>query len=226
MEESVKLIALTKPVADDMLDFSVQDFIGYVARVSNPGNQLNTETTEKLLKYLLKNKHYSPFEMVNVVMEINTTRDIPIQILRHRSFSFQEFSQRYANPTVDLGFTAKEARLQDKKNRQNSIENSDLELNNEWQFRQLQLVELAKTNYKWAVDHGLAKEVARVVLPEGLTNSRLYMNGSLRSWIHYCLLRMGNGTQKEHREIALECWNVLCEKFEFLKIIELEDTQH
>lgn len=224
-EKNVKIIALTNPFADELKNFTTQDFLGYVARVSNPSNQMNTETTQKLLKYLIKNKHWSPFEMVHVVMEINTTRDIGRQILRHRSFSFQEFSQRYADPTT-MGFTVKEARLQDLKNRQNSIESDNDFLKTQWEERQLDIIQFAKENYQWAIDHGIAKEVARVILPEGLTNSRLYMSGSLRSWIHYCQLRMANGTQKEHRDIALQCWNELCDQFDFLTILDLENNSH
>ena len=185
----------------------------YVARVSNPTNQQNLETSEKLLKYLLKNKHWSPFEMVHVVMEINTTRDIARQILRHRSFSFQEFSQRYADPTKDLDFSLREARLQDSKNRQSSIETDDKTLQNTWLVIQKKVVEQSLIDYKWAIDRGVAKEVARAILPEGLTGSRLYMAGSLRSWIHYCELRTSNGTQKEHREIAEMAWAEIVHHF-------------
>jgi thymidylate synthase (FAD) len=187
---------------------SADDFIAYVARVSNPSNQGNTETSSKLLKYLVKNKHWSPFEMAHITMEIETTRDIARQILRHRSFSFQEFSQRYADPTQDLGFTTREARLQDTKNRQNSIEvEDDPELKHMWNERQKIVIEYAQKEYDWAIKNGIAKEQARAVLPEGLTVSRLYMAGSVRSWIHYCQLRCANGTQKEHREIAIKCWH-------------------
>jgi thymidylate synthase (FAD) len=194
------------------------DFIAYVARVSNPSNQNNTGTSEKLLKYLVKNKHWSPFEMVHVTMEINTTRDIARQILRHRSFSFQEFSQRYADPTNDLGFVTREARLQDTKNRQNSIEvKDDPELKHGWNERQKIVIEYAKKEYEWAIRNGIAKEQARAVLPEGLTCSRLYMAGSLRSWIHYCELRMANGTQKEHRQVALSAWQEIVRVFPSLK---------
>ena len=208
MAQNVRLKAITKPI-DDML---VQDFIAYVARVSNPSNQNNTMTSEKLLKYLIKHKHWSPFELVSIVMEINTTRDIARQILRHRSFSFQEFSQRYADPTQSLDFAIREARLQDSKNRQNSIETSDSELQKSWSMKQDQIIHEAKLAYKWAIDNGIAKEQARSVLPEGNTMSRLYMAGSLRSWIHYCELRMEEGTQKEHREIATLCWNNIVEE--------------
>ena len=201
----VNLIAYTCPtIKIDYTEnkwglFSPDEFIAYVARVSNPSNQMNTETSQKLLKYLIRNKHWSPFEMVHVTMEIETTRDIARQILRHRSFSFQEFSQRYADPTKDLGFVTRKARLQDTKNRQNSIETDDDHLKSEWVNRQKKLISKVEEDYKWAIDNGIAKEQARAVLPEGLTLSRMYMAGSLRSWIHYCDLRMGNGTQKEHR---------------------------
>jgi thymidylate synthase (FAD) len=193
---------------------TAEEFIAYCARVSNPANQGNPES-ERLLKYLVKNKHWSPFEMVHIVMEINTTRDIARQILRHRSFSFQEFSQRYAE--VQEMSAPREARLQDTKNRQNSIETDDTDLAKDWGFLQLALQSKAQEAYDWAIKNGIAKEVARSVLPEGLTMSRMYMSGSLRSWIHYCELRMGNGTQKEHRLIAEQCWNVIIEQFPSLK---------
>jgi len=210
-----KIIAITNPLIDGVE--SADKFIAYAARVSNPGNQMNTGTSEKLLRYCIKNKHFSIFEMVNVVMEIDTTRDIARQILRHRSFSFQEFSQRYADPTKDLGFVTREARLQDFKNRQNSIEiEDDLELMSEWNKRQLSLIEKTSDVYDWAIRNGIAKEQARAVLPEGLTKSRMYMNGTLRSWIHYCELRMENGTQKEHRLVAESAWNELSVYFKFL----------
>tara|TARA_B110001454_G_scaffold48621_1_gene47909 strand:- start:6136 stop:6801 length:666 start_codon:yes stop_codon:yes gene_type:complete len=191
----------------------VQELIAFCARVSNPSNQLNSETSEKLIKYLIKNHHWSPLEMVNVCLEIETTRDIARQILRHRSFSFQEFSQRYANPTEDLDFVIRETRLQDTKNRQNSIENIDLKLEEEWKTRQKKGIEEAINNYKWAIENGIAKEQARVVLPEGNTVSRLYMNGTLRSWIHYIQLRASHGTQKEHIEIAKACALVITKIF-------------
>lgn len=188
-----------------------EEFIVYAARVSNPSNQTNTETSKKLIKYLIKHKHWSPFEMVNVCMEINTTRDIARQILRHRSFSFQEFSQRYANPEELEGLFVepKECRLQDTKNRQNSIDTDDEVLNYVWGKEQKFLLHHVKDIYKKALEDGVAKEVARIVLPEGLTKSRLYMNGTLRSWIHYCDLRRGNGTQKEHTIVAEACWQEL-----------------
>jgi len=214
------IIAITQPV-DNLITPS--EFIAYCARVSNPSNQNNALTSNKLIKYLAKHKHWSPFEMINVVMEIETTRDIARQILRHRSFSFQEFSQRYADPTSDLGFIIRETRFQDTKNRQNSIEitDDDLILDREWKARQKATIDLIEENYRWAVINGIAKEQSRAVLPEGLTISRMYMNGSLRSWIHYCNLRMGPETQKEHREVALSCWNNIIEHFPVLKDIEL-----
>jgi thymidylate synthase (FAD) len=196
---------------------TVDEFIAYVARVSNPSNQTNTLTSQKLLKYLAKHKHWSPFEMVHVVMEINTTRDIARQILRHRSFTFQEFSQRYADPTRSLGFSHRETRLQDTKNRQNSIEAEDRELKSMWLEKQQDIIRSVKETYTWAITNGIAKEQARAILPEGLTNSRMYMAGSLRSWIHYCQLRMGIETQKEHREIATDAWYELTSKFPSLK---------
>ncbi len=207
---SVKLIGVTAPCAGHN---SAEDMIVYMARVSNPSNQDMTRGDEKLIRYLIKNQHWSPFEMVNVVMEISTTRDIARQILRHRSFSFQEFSQRYADPTKDLGFDLREARLQDTKNRQNSIETEDSELKSEWIIKQMDVIAEAKQAYEWAIEKGIAKEQARAVLPEGNTQSRMYMNGSLRSWIHYCQLRMANGTQKEHMEVATECWEIIRDKF-------------
>ena len=207
---SVKLIGVTAPYAGHN---SAEDMIVYMARVSNPANQSMTRGDEKLIRYLIKNQHWSPFEMVNVVMEINTTRDIARQILRHRSFAFQEFSQRYADPTKDLGFELREARLQDTKNRQNSIDTDDKELQDKWNLMQQTLINNAEHAYNWAIDNGIAKEQARAVLPEGNTQSRMYMNGTLRSWIHYCELRRSNGTQKEHMEIAEECWKIIAEKF-------------
>jgi thymidylate synthase (FAD) len=199
-------------------DLDVQDLVAYCARVSNPSNQLNTETNERLINYLIKHQHWSPLEMVSACLEIETTRDIARQMLRHRSFSFQEFSQRYADPTVDLDFVIRATRLQDTKNRQNSIE-LDLndpahrELNKMWMERQHQLIKLARETYAWAVTNGIAKEQARAVLPEGNTVSRLYMNGTLRSWVHYIQLRAANGTQLEHQEIALACAAVIAQIF-------------
>ena len=187
----------------------IKDLIAFCARVSNPDNQTNVETTEKLIRYLIKNKHWSPLEMVNMCLEVETTRDIARQILRHRSFSFQEFSQRYADPTQDLDFEVREARLQDNKNRQNSIETDDERLQRKWEMAQRRVIHEARAAYEWAIKEGIAKEVARVVLPEGNTVSRMYMNGTLRSWIHYIELRSANGTQKEHRDIALACAEVI-----------------
>jgi len=216
---NAKIIALTQPCEGDNQyeSMSVDEFIAYVARVSNPSNQHNMTTANKLLKYLAKHKHWSPFEMVHIVMEINTTRDIARQILRHRSFTFQEFSQRYADPTGDLGFSHREARLQDPKNRQNSVEISDAELDQQWKAKQANIINYVSRAYDWAIDNGIAKEQARAVLPEGLTNSRMYMAGSLRSWIHYCQLRMGIETQKEHREIATDAWYQIAAKFPSLR---------
>jgi len=214
MKNTAKIIGVTRPTSG----LSVDDFIAYVARISNPSNQNNNETAPNLLKYLIKNKHWSPFEMVHIVMDINTTRDIARQILRHRSFSFQEFSQRYADPTKDLGFTTRQARLQDTKNRQNSIEvEDDPELKHMWNERQKIVIEYTQKEYEWAIRNGIAKEQARAVLPEGLTISRLYMAGSLRSWIHYCQLRMSIGTQKEHREVATDAWYQITQEFHSLK---------
>jgi thymidylate synthase (FAD) len=216
----IKIVAVTQPTIenDELGMVHADQFIAYVARVSNPSNQANMETAPKLLKYLVKNQHWSPFEMVNIVMEIETTRDIARQILRHRSFSFQEFSQRYADPTKDLGFVTREARLQDPKNRQNSIEFvGDKDLKYQWNVFQKQVINDVDKAYKWAIENGIAKEQARAVLPEGLTVSRMYMNGTLRSWIHYCQLRMAHGTQKEHQEVAYTCWNAILDYFPALK---------
>ena len=183
---------------------SLEHSIAYCARVSNPENQNNSSTDQRLLKYLIKHNHWSPFEMVSICLEINSTRDICRQIIRHRSFSFQEFSQRYADATV-IGFESREGRLQDTKNRQNSFETDDSELLEEWEQKQKDVLDVSKKTYEWALSNGIAKEQARAVLPEGMTHSRMYMNGSLRSWMHYIQLRTGNGTQKEHREVALSC---------------------
>lgn len=199
----VTLINYSQMVNETQQNMSLMEQVAYFARVSNPANQDKLETSEKLCLYLLNNKHFSPFEMVHICLEINTTRDIARQILRHRSFSFQEFSQRYA--IADLGFETRETRLQDTKNRQNSIETDNPELSQEWEQKQKELIELSSSTYKWAIDHNIAKEQARAVLPEGNTMSRMYMSGTLRSWIHYIELRSGNGTQKEHREIADAC---------------------
>jgi thymidylate synthase (FAD) len=216
---TAKIIAVTDPWIDTKDGhMTANEFIAYVARVSNPSNQNNSLTADKLLRYLAKHKHWSPFEMVNIVMEINTTRDIAHQIVRHRSFSFQEFSQRYADPTQDLGFVTREARLQDMKNRQNSIEiTQDTPLTERWEEVQQKVINAAQEAYMWASYNNIAKEQARAVLPEGLTMSRLYMNGSLRSWIHYCQIRSGVETQKEHRLIALDAWYQITEVFPSLK---------
>ena len=208
------LIFFQGPLADpnDGID-NAQELVAFCARVSNPSNQLNTETSEKLIKYLIKNAHWSPLEMVSACLEIETTRDIARQMLRHRSFSFQEFSQRYANPVKDLEFIIRDARLQDPKNRQNSIENEDEEISKSWKEKQENLINEATNAYNWAIENGIAKEQARSVLPEGNTVSRLYMNGTLRSWIHYIELRSANGTQKEHMEIAKKCWSIIQKDF-------------
>ncbi len=215
----VKLISYSKP-SDAMLDLNLrdlQDLIAFCARVSNPSNQLNTETSEKLIGYLVKNAHWSPLEMVSVCLEVETTRDIARQMLRHRSFSFQEFSQRYADPTKDLNFVLREARLQDTKNRQNSVELEDTlfdeNLKEQWKWLQQDVINSSKKAYEWAVTHGIAKEQARAVLPEGLTVSRLYVHGTLRSWLHFIQVRSGNGTQKEHMQVALACAEVIAKVF-------------
>jgi len=207
----VQLVSYSKPVLEGLE--TPTDLVAYCARVSNPSNQLNSETAEKLIKYLVKHQHWSPLEMATMCLEIETTRDIARQILRHRSFSFQEFSQRYADPTKDLEFVTREARLQDPTNRQNSISGVDVMVQYEWDVRQRELLDHVKRVYKWAIDNNLAKEQARAVLPEGLTMSRMYMSGTLRSWIHYIQLRSGNGTQKEHMDIAKECAKVIAEVF-------------
>lgn len=193
-------------------DASVKDLVAYCARVSNPANQDNANS-DKLLNYLMKHAHWSPFEMVSACLEITTTRDIARQILRHRSFSFQEFSQRYADPTKDIGFVTREARLQDPKNRQNSIEVDNVELQWMWEDKQKEVIDKAQEVYNWAINKGIAKEQARAVLPEGLTVSKMYMNGTIRSWIHYIQLRRENGTQKEHQEIALACAEAISKIF-------------
>ena len=197
---------------------NLQDFVAYCARVSNPANQMSNETAEKLIKYLIKHKHWSPLEMVSATMEIETTRDIARQLLRHRSFSFQEFSQRYADPAdMDGVFETSEARLQDTKNRQNSIETDNIELQAQWNIRQEAVIQEAEEAYDWAIENGIAKEQARKVLPEGLTLSRLYVNGTLRSWVHYIELRSANGTQKEHMELAQACGQAIAEVFPLVK---------
>lgn len=212
---SVRLISYSQPVKDAFIGLDdVQELIAYCARVSNPSNQMNSETSEKLIKYLIKHAHWSPLEMVSACLEVDTTRDIAHQIVRHRSFSFQEFSQRYANP-AEMGdmFVTRECRLQDVKNRQNSIETENVELHHAWEEKQQSVIDTAKEVYNWAIENGIAKEQARVVLPEGNTKTRLYMNGTLRSWVHYIELRGANGTQKEHMEIAHACAKVISEIF-------------
>ena len=215
----VNLVSYLQPTQDFKNDLdNVQDLIAFCARVSNPSNQMNKETNEKLIKYLIKHQHWSPLEMVSACLEIQTTRDIAHQIVRHRSFAFQEFSQRYANPE-DQGdmFEYSEARLQDPKNRQNSIDVDDAKLQLDWEHAQRRIAVLAKKEYDWAIKKGIAKEQARKVLPEGLTKTRLYMNGTLRSWVHYIDLRGANGTQKEHMEIAHSCAKVIAEIFPLMK---------
>ena len=230
---NVKLISYSQQAIDadkqDEFEFdlpNLQDLVAYCARVSNPSNQANSETSERLIKYLIKHKHWSPLEMVSVCIEVETTRDIARQLLRHRSFSFQEFSQRYADPTAELddAFVLREARMQDTKNRQNSVEldMSDEKqklLAYEWERAQKRVLYAVKKEYEWAIKNGIAKEQARAVLPEGLTVSRLYVNGTLRSWIHYIDLRDGNGTQKEHAEIARACAEVIAKVFQIIKSI-------
>ena len=236
---TAKIIAVTQPLIDNEngVRMTPDEFIAYCARVSNPSNQMNSLTAPKLLRYCAKHKHWSVFETVSITMSVETTRDIARQILRHRSFSFQEFSQRYADPTQDLGFITREARLQDTKNRQNSIEIDDVmidvligadavtgepvyekrSLKNEWLNVQTDLTKAVQTAYNFATDHKIAKEQARAVLPEGLTVSRMYMNGTLRSYIHWCQIRTGPETQKEHRQIALDAWYQITEVFPSLK---------
>lgn len=215
----VKLVSYTNPC--DWLKeegvSSLTELAAFCARVSNPSNQYNTETADKLISYLIKHKHWSPLEMINVCIEIETTRDIARQILRHRSFSFQEFSQRYADPVKELQFTLREARLQDPKNRQNSISMENADIDWEWAHRQEEVIAKAKEAYEWAISNGIAKECARCVLPEGNTVSRMYVNGTLRSWIHYIELRRENGTQKEHALIAKECALIISELFPYFK---------
>jgi len=212
---NVKLISYSQPT-EEMKNLGIdtaQELVAYCARVSNPSNQFNTDTSEKLIKYLIKHQHWSPLEMASACMEITTTRDIARQILRHRSFSFQEFSQRYADPTKDLNFVTREARLQDSSNRQNSVEVEDHLLQNDWYRAQQRVIYAARREYEWAIENGIAKEQARAVLPEGLIESRLYMNGTLRSWIHFIELRSANGTQKEHQEVALACAEAIANIF-------------
>ncbi len=208
-----------------MHDSDVSDLIAFCARVSNPGNQLNTATADKLIKYLIKHKHWSPFEMANATLEIETTRDIARQILRHRSFTFQEFSQRYADPVKELTFETREARLQDQKNRQNSIEVDDENLQTAWNIQQQAVIDQAKRAYEWAIQSGIAKEVARSVLPEGLTMSRMYVNGTIRSWIHYIDIRSDMSTQKEHREIAVACAKAIADIFPMITEFVREESR-
>ena len=217
---SVKLVSYTTPsneFHDKGLE-NVQDLVAFCAKVSNPASQINKETSEKLIKYLIKHQHWSPLEMANAVLEIETTRDIAHQIVRHRSFAFQEFSQRYANPS-EMGdmFILRECRLQDTKNRQNSVETDDRELARNWEIKQQMVINASKEAYEWAINNGIAKEQARVVLPEGNTKTRLYMNGTIRSWVHYIELRSANGTQKEHMEIAIACAKVIAQIFPIAK---------
>lgn len=219
---TAKIIALTNPILSAWetgteSPIGAEAFIAYTARVSNPSNQSNTLTAPKLLKYLIEHKHWSPFEMVSITMEINTTRDISHQIVRHRSFSFQEFSQRYADPTKDMSFVTREARLQDAKNRQNSIEFEDVVKKQNWDIKQQHLQHNAEQAYRWAIENGIAKEQARAVLPEGLTTTRLYMSGTLRSWIHYIDVRAEAGTQKEHRQVALSAQKEILQHFPSLR---------
>jgi thymidylate synthase (FAD) len=213
MLNTVRLIGITKP--SESICHTADELIAYTARVSNPGNQNNPETAPKLLKYLIENDHWSPFEMVSATLEITTTRDISRQIIRHRSFSFQEFSQRYA---VASDYETREARLQDSKNRQNSIPTDDVRLQESWNMQQMKVINASKEVYEWALENDIAKEQARAVLPEGNTLTTLYMAGNLRSWIHYCGLRRGNGTQLEHQQIADKCWNILSEHFRSIKL--------
>ncbi len=220
MEPQVSLVGLTQPSASTGCH-SANELIAYAARVSNPENQANGKTAPKLLAYLIKHEHWSPFEIVSMTIEIKTTRDIGRQILRHRSFSFQEFSQRYA---VSEDFETREARLQDEKNRQNSIETDDKNLAEDWNMQQMKVINQAKETYEWALNKGIAKEQARAVLPEGNTMSTIYMAGTLRSWIHYCKLRGGHGTQKEHTQIADLCWNIIEGHFpDVAKAVEQSD---
>jgi len=218
-----KLVSYSKATPDfeaEGLD-NLQELIAYCAKVSNPANQINKETSERLIKYLIKHQHWSPLEMVNATLEIETTRDIAHQIVRHRSFSFQEFSQRYADPTtMEDWYTMREARLQDPINRQNSIDTDDVDLTIEWFKRQSEVQQASERAYQWAIDNGIAKEQARVVLPEGMTKTRLYMNGTIRSWVHYIELRSANGTQKEHMEIAHACAKIISDIFPLIKNIK------
>lgn len=235
---NVKLISFTQPPEyvnsngmvhskefGKYLNHDLTKLVAYCARVSNPANQNNDETSEKLINYLIKWKHWSPFEMVNVCLEVETTRDIARQILRHRSFTFQEFSQRYADPVKELTFETREARLQDQKNRQNSIEVDDENLQTAWNIQQQAVIDQAKRAYEWAIQSGIAKEVARSVLPEGLTMSRMYVNGTIRSWIHYIDIRSDMSTQKEHREIAVACAKAIADIFPMITEFVREESR-
>jgi thymidylate synthase (FAD) len=219
----IEMISYSQP--ESYFAENMTELVAFCARVSNPSNQSNKDTSEKLIRYLVKNQHWSPLEMVSMCLEIETTRDIARQILRHRSFSFQEFSQRYADPVQELDFVTREARLQDTKNRQNSIEVDDQLLQNDWYRAQQRVIYAAKREYEWAIANGIAKEQARAVLPEGLTVSRLYVNGTLRSWLHYIQLRTANGTQKEHIEIAKCCANVISKVFPMIKEFSNSDSK-
>jgi thymidylate synthase (FAD) len=218
---NVRLVSYSQPTIDfaSMGISDAQELIAFCARVSNPSNQFNNDTSSKLIRYLIKHQHWSPLEMVSACMEITTTRDIARQILRHRSFSFQEFSQRYADPTKDLNFVTRDARLQDTTNRQNSIDVEDKELQRIWIEQQQKVIAESKKVYNWAIANGIAKEQARAVLPEGLIESRLYMNGTLRSWVHFIELRSANGTQKEHQEVAVACAKVISEIFPIISTL-------
>ena len=220
----VKLISHTTACVEEFRSHDMTQLVAFCARVSNPSNQMNTETADKLIEYLIKWKHWSPFEMVNVCLEIETTRDIARQILRHRSFTFQEFSQRYADPVKELEFVTREARLQDIKNRQNSIPSNDVGVDILWAWEQQKVIDVVKSAYQWAIENGVAKEVARAVLPEGLTMSRMYVNGTLRSWIHYIEIRSEKATQKEHREIAIACATAIAEIFPMINNFSHNET--
>lgn len=221
-EQNVRMVSYSQVPEGDFIGLDdLQEIIAYCARVSNPANQMNSETSTKLIKYLINHKHWSPLEMVSVCLEIDTTRDIAHQIVRHRSFAFQEFSQRYADPaSMGEQFILREARLQDTKNRQNSIETNDERLSAEWRLRQQDVIDTAKEHYNWAIENGIAKEQARAVLPEGNTKTRLYMNGTLRSWVHYIELRGANGTQKEHMDIAHACAKVIAGVFPLILTLD------
>lgn len=230
MNKHATIIGITKPIISTLSGYlsdkevTPEQFVIWCARVSNPSNQHSHETAPKLMKYLIANNHWSPFEMASIVMEINTTRDISRQILRHRSFSFQEFSQRYANAET-MGYEMRETRIRHPTNRQASLQSNDQDFNLKWELRQKRVLEEARDAYLWAVDNGVAKEQARAVLPEGLVKTRLYMSGTLRSWIHYCKVRIDNGTQKEHSEIAKECWSEICSFFPSIKDAVSEENE-